>query len=49
MITEKDIQKYKQAIDKVWIPGDSTEENLVWGDMFSFFDDLLVTGRADVQ
>ena len=47
MITEKDIIKYKKAIDKVWLPMDNSKDNQVWGEMFDYFDYLLVTGRYD--
>ena len=49
MITEQDIKKYKEAIDKVWLPLDKSEDNLVWGEMFSFFDELLVEGQVNIK
>lgn len=47
MITEKDIEQYKEAIDKVWNPIDNSKDNQVWSKMFDYFDYLLVTGRYD--
>lgn len=47
MITEKDIEQYKETIDKVWNPMDNSKDNQVWSKMFDYFDYLLVTGRYD--
>jgi len=46
MITKKDIEKYKNAINKVW-GFDDTRDNQIWGEMFDYFDELLVSGKYD--
>lgn len=49
IITKSDITRYKEAIDKVWLPllkdSPDSKEAKVWSDMFDYFDDLLVTGE----